>query len=697
MLMIAHIVTAAELEYYGDMLKKSTALCALILVVFISLPQFTNANTLKSVIGTDDVRERPERPLRPERPASEFREDEIIVKLRGADAPIRVQNTERRNVRDLVREYEAREDVEYAEPNYIAYALAVPNDPYFNLQWNFSNSTYGGVHATEAWDSTNGGGVVIAVIDTGVAYENYGSYYRAPDLAGTKFVQGYDFVNNDTHANDDEGHGTHVTGTIAQTTNNATGVAGLAYGASIMPLKVLNQNGSGTYADIVEAIRYAADKGAKVINMSLGGSASSAAMAEAVTYAHNKGVTIVAAAGNSNSSGSFYPAAYPEVISVGATRFDETRAPYSNYGPTIDLVAPGGDTKVDQNNDGYVDCILQQTFGSSRSNFSYYFYQGTSMASPHVAAAAALLIASGVATSPDDIRAKLQSTADDLGASGRDNTYGHGLLNVAAALQSNVTLPEPEPEPEPEAEPDALPTVTITTPNGGSTVSGTVSIAADASDDNGVASIEFKVNGTSIGTDGSAPYTASWDTTSAQNDTYTVSAIATDSVGQTASHSINLTVGNVTEEPQTLEVFADGFESGLGLWTQDSQQDWFASTQRELVGARSLQVDGFASNASVMTSAIDLQGKTNATITYSWFIESVFDRGEYIAFDVSLDGGSTWQNLAMLRGNQDPENIWHHKEHKLTNISSLRLRFRGTVSADSEDANVDNLVVTASN
>ncbi len=550
---------------------------------------------------------------------SRFREGEIVVKYRGHDKPSLITRAGA-DVVSLLSEYSSRADVEYAEPNYIATAFYVPNDQYYQYQWNFDNAQNGGVEAEQGWDVSNGSGVAVAVIDTGVAYENYqqGSwfwrtnYYQAPDLAGTNFVAGYDFVNDDTHPNDDEGHGTHVAGTIAGTTGNGTGVAGLAYGASVMPIKVLDSNGSGSYLDVAEGIRWAADHGAKVINLSLGGSSGATYLEEALAYAYNKGVTIVAAAGNNGSGSVSYPAAYDNyVIAVGATRFDETKANYSNYGSSLDIVAPGGDTSVDQNGDGYGDGILQQTFSGAYNNFNYYFYQGTSMATPHVAAAAAMVIAAGKAGTPAEVQNLLQSTADDLGASGRDNTYGHGLLNLEAALKANVVPPEPEPTPEPDPEPEPEP--------------------------------------------------------------------------------------DPEPEPPASEVmvFSDSFESGLGQWTQDSQRDWFQSGQRSTDGSRSAEVDGRASNASLMTGAIDLSGKSNARISFDWFIENSLDSGEYIAFDVSTNGGGSWSERARLRGNVDQENVWHSATFELNGISSLQLRFRGTMSASNEDANVDNVSVVA--
>lgn len=331
--------------------------------------------------------------------------------------------------------------VYYAEPNFLAASFFTPNDSYYGYQWNFSNPTYGGINIEQAWDSSTGTGAVVAVLDTGVAYEDYqdatGTYRVAPDLASTRFVAGYDFINNDAHANDDHSHGTHVAGTIAQSTNNSRGTAGVAFDASVMPIKVLGRDGSGSYGAIASGIRWAADQGAQIINMSLGGSSGSQTLKDALAYAYGKGVTMIAAAGNDGNNAVSYPAAYDDyVIAVSATRFDESLAGYSNYGSSIDLAAPGGDTSVDQNRDGYVDGILQNTFDPSTQDprdFGYYFFQGTSMAAPHVAGVAALIISQGV-TDPAQVRHVLESTAQDRGPAGVDNYYGYGIVDAAAAL-----------------------------------------------------------------------------------------------------------------------------------------------------------------------------------------------------------------------------------------------------------------------
>jgi hypothetical protein len=323
-----------------------------------------------------------------------------------------------------------------------------------------------------AWDVSAGSAITVAIVDTGIAYENYGQYKLAPDLAGAVFVAGWNFINNTAHANDDNAHGTHVAGTIAQRTNNALGVAGVAYQARLMPLKALNASGVGQDDWVASAIVWAADNGAKVINLSLGADSPSLILEDAVNYAYGKGVVVVAAAGNSGLGVLNYPAAYPNVIAVGAVRHDETRSSYSNYGSGLDVVAPGGDLAVDQNNDGYPDGVLQQTFDPNTkdpADFSYWFFQGTSMAAPHVSGVAALLLANGGATTPAQVRQALQQSAKDLGQPGWDPQYGYGLVQARSALDwiaptptATATPPGPTPTPTNTATPTPIPPSPLT-------------------------------------------------------------------------------------------------------------------------------------------------------------------------------------------------------------------------------------------
>ncbi len=304
-----------------------------------------------------------------------------------------------------------------------------PNDPRYNEQWNFQM-----VKAEEAWEVTRGKGITVAVIDTGVAYKNTRKGNLARDFKQTEFVNGYDFVGKDDMPNDDHGHGTHVAGTIAESTNNNEGMAGLAFEAKIMPLKVLSASGGGSSAGIAEAIRWAADHGANVINMSLGSAFPDRLMQDACTYAHKKGVTIVCAAGNSGREGVGYPAAYKECIAVSAVGPKADLSFYSSWGKEIAIAAPGGDSQVG----GKAGTIWQNTVmrdADGKMVDDYFGFQGTSMASPHVAAIAALVESKGV-KDPDDVKAVLQKSAMKKGPA---NKYGAGVVDAAAAVKLAAT------------------------------------------------------------------------------------------------------------------------------------------------------------------------------------------------------------------------------------------------------------------
>ncbi len=357
-------------------------------------------------------------------------------------------------------------NVVWAVPDYVARVAGtfIPNDPgpskhdppggWQQVQWNFDGRF--GVNAPEAWanvaaDGAPGGSrVIVAVLDTGVAYANRGKYRRSPDFSKYAFVKGYDFIDHTPYPNDHNGHGTFVAGTIAEATNNHYGLTGLAYAARIMPVRVLDAAGEGEASVIAEGVRFAVKHGARVINMSLEfSSAVSAAdipeLTEALRYAYRHNVLVVAAAGNEGSTTIPYPARAPHVVVVGATTEHGCLASYSNYGGGITLVAPGGGP--DASLPGDPNCqpelpsgrdVFQMTFtGSSPRVFGFpNGYEGTSMATPHVAAAAALIIAAhilGPKPTPLQITARLTATARKLGDPQDQSFYGAGLLNAAAA------------------------------------------------------------------------------------------------------------------------------------------------------------------------------------------------------------------------------------------------------------------------
>jgi serine protease len=346
----------------------------------------------------------------------------------------------------------AERGVVYAEPVGRARTTYRPNDPLYEFQWNFHQ-----LDLERTWDINQGAGreVVVAVIDSGVAYTTEPGYLQATDLAGTTFLPGYDFIWDDDKPLDFEGHGTHVTGTIAQSTNNNLGVAGIAFNVAVIPVKVvsglIDEIGGapnvGDAATVSQGIRFAVEHGAKIINLSLGIRVPSTPLRDAVQFAVDNGALVVASAGNSADEGSppFYPAAYATeiqgVIAVGATDYARNRAPYSNVNDYVEIAAPGGDTTQDLNGDGYVDGVLQQVpdilhfFETGEFNqFEYAFFEGTSMAAPHVAGMGALLMDQGV-TSPKAIEAALKRFATDRGPAGRDSEYGYGLINPRATLR----------------------------------------------------------------------------------------------------------------------------------------------------------------------------------------------------------------------------------------------------------------------
>jgi serine protease len=368
------------------------------------------------------------------------------------------------SVTSALKRLRRQPDVAWAVPDYLAHLSGqlIPNDPgrgsgpgdWQELQWNFNGEF--GVGAPEAWatlvaaGAPGGRGVTVAVLDTGVAYADRGPFRISPDFSRHEFVRGYDFVARDPFPNDRNGHGTFVAATIAEATDNGVGLTGLAYGARIMPVRVLDGQGEGEASTIAEGVLFAVRHGAQVINLSLEFSPGVTAsdipeLIEALRYAHRRGVLVVAAAGNEGHTAIAFPARAPAVVSVGATTEHGCLASYSNDGSGLTLVAPGGG--ADAVLPGDPNCrpeqpsgrdIYQMTFtGSSPRVFGLPSgYEGTSMAAPHVSATAALVIASGVLgrhPTPAQLTARLRATARKLGGPGDQALYGAGLLDAAAA------------------------------------------------------------------------------------------------------------------------------------------------------------------------------------------------------------------------------------------------------------------------
>jgi len=331
----------------------------------------------------------------------------------------------------------ARGDVEFATVNHLVETMEQPNDPYYTQQWPLDK-----IQAPAAWDINHGEATItIAIIDTGVDLDH-------PDLAGKLWANsdeipgngvdddgngyvddyhGYDFFNGDAAPDDDNSHGSHVAGIAAASTNDSVGIAGVSWGAKIMPLKVLGSNGGGSTADVAEAIYYAVDNGASVINMSLGSSGSSWPcywydVEDAFNYAVNHNVLLVVAAGNDGKDGVSCPGAYDQAFAVGSTDSSDSRSYFSNYGSRLDIVAPGS------------------SIYSTWSGGSYGYKSGTSMATPHVAGLAALVWGVNPGFTAAQVREIIQTSANDLGSTGWDNYFGYGRINAYRALLSFLVL-----------------------------------------------------------------------------------------------------------------------------------------------------------------------------------------------------------------------------------------------------------------
>jgi type VII secretion-associated serine protease mycosin len=316
-------------------------------------------------------------------------------------------------VQAAVRRLEEAPGVVKARPVHTFHIFGAPNDPDYPQQWGLNK-----VQAPAAWDTSTGekATVTVAVVDTGVDLGH-------PDLQ-PHLVPGADFINKDEKGRDGNGHGTHVAGIIGAVANNGQGVAGMNWGVRVMPVRVMAADGSGADVDIAEGIRWAADHGARVMNMSLGGYQDGDSIREAVSYAIGKGCLVVAAMGNDASGDPAYPAANPGVLAVGATSPKDERASFSNSGNWMSVSAPGVgifstlptyETKIPH----------KKPYGS---------LSGTSMAAPLVAGLASLVWSKHPDWSAQQVRQRLEQTADDLGAKGKDETFGYGRINALKAL-----------------------------------------------------------------------------------------------------------------------------------------------------------------------------------------------------------------------------------------------------------------------
>lgn len=419
----------------------------------------------------------------------------------------------------LKRGMERRHEVKFIEKNYIFEPALLPNDVQYASQWHLPK-----ILAPQAWDMTQGApGAVIAILDSGVDATH-------PDFAG-KLLSGYNTYSNSTDISDQFGHGTEVAGVAGALTNNSVGVAGVAGSAPIMPIRVTDAAGRATSASIANGIAWAADHGARIVNLSFNGIAGNATIRTSAEYAYNHGTLVVAASGN---CGCLDPTPEnPYVLSVSATDETDSVAYFSSTGAFVDLSAPG------------TNILTTAMFGL------YTADSGTSLASPIVAGVAALMFAANPVLTPGLVTQLLEATAFGPGANASDPGLGHGRVDAFAAVSAAAGYVAP---------PDVTnPAVAMTTPADGATVAGAAVVDVSASDNVGVVKVDLYVDDAFFVTDTASPYSFFWDTTALPNGSHTLRAVATDAANNSASTvPTAVTVSNAPADtsPPTVSISA---------------------------------------------------------------------------------------------------------------------------------------------
>jgi subtilisin family serine protease len=437
--------------------------------------------------------------------------------------------------------------------DYLRYLQTTPNDYWYPSQWHLTK-----IQAPNAWGVTTGStGVTIAVIDSGVSAVN--------DLS-SKLLPGINLIDGGTDVTDGFNHGTPVAGIAGASTNNGTGVAGISWLSSILPVKVYGNTGATTCSAITNGIIWAADHGAKVINMSFAGPTACSGESSAIDYAWNRGAVLVAAAGNDGTTTPTYPAAYNNVIAVASTESDDSLSSFSNRGNWLSVAAPGRGLYTTYNNGAYT--------GAS----------GTSAAAPVVSGIAALVLSANPALTNAQVTSIIEQSADDLGVAGFDSSFGWGRVNAyrAVVAATGSTIPAPDTLP---------PTASISSPLPGATLAGTATVSVSASDDVGVAKVDLYIDGAVFRTDTVAPFSFSWDTSTSANGAHTLRAVASDATGNAGSSAdVSVTVNNVSTDstPPSAVITSPAGGSKIGK----SVQIKVSATDEVLVQRVDVSVDG---------------------------------------------------------------------------------------------------------
>lgn len=462
-------------------------------------------------------------------PAGEFARGRILIEARAGlsddelDKLVKAHGGKRRKLgqsrmhivdlppglseQDTVAKLSRRPELKFAELDRKVFASMAVNDPYIGSAWHLTK-----IRASTAWDATQGSGVTIAVLDTGVNAAH-------PDLKD-RLVAGFNVQDNNTDTSDLCGHGTAVAGTAAASTNNAQGVAGVAGAAKIMPVRIVFQDSSGCpayFSTVASGITYAADHGARIANVSFSGVAGSSAVKSAARYMKNKGGLVFVAAGNAGIDENLAPDT--SFVVVSSTDSDDAKSGFSSWGSFVSLAAPGRD------------------IWTTNNGLGYSAWSGTSFSTPVTAGVAALMMAARPDLTSDKIESLLFNTAVDLGSAGRDPLFGYGRVDAAAAVDAARTYVNPVDT--------TAPLAAIAAPLGSSTVSGSVPVSVNVSDNIGVARVDLKVNGTVVATDSAAPYSFSWNSAGVANGMAALVAVAYDAAGNAgASSTVSVNVAN---------------------------------------------------------------------------------------------------------------------------------------------------------